>query len=1330
MPESYRNNHLFSTYYLKNYLIRTPEWRKEDHIEAFDEIKKIYSGEAKLLETYNEGQLREHFFNDIFKALDITYEVEEVTETKRYPDYSFFIDKNSRDEAHKNKGQLSFYTNSIGIGEVKQWTINLDKNGKDEDNSDKNPSLQIWLYLHDTQRKWGILSNGELWRIYCKDKPRDYYYEVNLPSLIKLNDVEAFKFFYYFFRKNAFIPSKDGAAFLDRVLKGSIDYATEIGGGLKENVYLAMKKIAEGFIERPSNHLDRNDPATLARVQKNTMILLYRFLFLLYAEGKGLLDLTDERYYNLYSFHHITREITEQEYDQIKTTLQSEMKTLFDLINQGSDAFPILKEGGQETRIPAYNGGLFDPKKHPDLERWEIGNRYLADAIDLLSRSKLNDGHRDFIDYSTLEIRHLGSIYEGLLEFKLKVAESDLVVSNGEWVTLEQYNSDRKQKRVFFDFEDNDRVKTGQIYLATDNGERRATGSYYTPDYIVDYIVKNTIEPVIEEKWKNAQEKNESLIDATLSVKVLDPAMGSGHFLVGAVETLSLKLMVAAQKDFEARRIVNTALYTNDGARREVVSHCIYGVDLNELAVELAKVGLWLTSISKDKPLSFLDHRLKHGNSLIGAKISDLVWYHEGERSPESKNGQKPFVPPVFVEKISNIISLIEQTGEENLGDIKKKERLFNELQSIAEYQKVIQIADLNTSFYFGNKIENPTNKLPSSYYYNLVGSMYDANAQWGPRSNYTWFKKAIDMGKAKSFFHWELEFPEIFFEAGKIRENPGWDVVIGNPPYVRQETLEPEFKNYLKQFFEGYSGVADLYVYFIEKSHKLLRQSGYFGVICSNKFMKANYGKNIRDLIKNKMTILAIIDFGELPVFKEASTFPAVIITKNELTKEQNFTFTAIKDLHFSSLNDIISRNGIPQTNKTLNGNNWIFGNQGLHSLLNKLKINAIPLSKYVDNHFYWGLKTGYNRAFVINQDLKDRLVSEDSKNEEIIKPYLIGDNIRRYQIHFDETYVIFTRHGINIDQYPTIKKYLEQFRESLEPRPKDWQNGEWKGRKPGKYQWYEIQDSVEFYTEFSKPKIVYPEIAMESRFSYDTMGLFINNKGFFIPTSDLYLLSILNSKTIWFVLKGICSVLGDQDQGGRLELRSVFLKDLPIRSISFTTPPDRLSSLVSEAEGMYQTFIKNANTQPLLAFIDTRLAAQPEESDVAHNLLTFLAERMLELNEEKNVEIKAFLNFVEDEIGVSVDTLSNKTRIQEYYANDFAGFIDLLVKNKGKIKKGYNPKLRAHHDILKDWFDSSVSKLKPIMESITATDTLIDQIVYKLYGLTKEEIEIIESS
>ncbi|TRZ89423.1 MAG: class I SAM-dependent DNA methyltransferase, partial [Methanosarcinales archaeon] len=588
------NKNLFSNYYLDNQIKNNSEWKKDDHKAAFSEIKKLYDTEKDFIPTLNEKQLEQRFFAPIFKILNHTVEVNEGTDQGEFPDYAFFPDRASLDDAHKKMGN-SFYNNAIAIGEVKRWGIELDRFGKDEKDRKRNPSLQIWIYLHDVTPKWGILSNGAKWRLYCKERLRDDYYEVDLPTLIATNDIENFKYFYYFFRRDAYLRSTDGTIFLDEVLKGSADYAKVIGDDLKDNVYKAMKKVAEGFFSWSQNGLDIQDEKARETVQKCTMLLLYRFLFLLYAEGKGLLDLKKPQYQSSYSFYKLKNEVKEkqdgpreQKYLGVGTALWAHLKDLFRLINQGSESLGIKDKNVLD--VPAYNGGLFDPLKNPELEKWVIGDTYLSEAIDLLSRSRADGGKLDFVDYSTLEIRHLGSIYEGLLEYKLRVAEDEVVVNGGEWVKLEEYNKDRKQKKVFSDFNEFDRVKKGQIYLATDKGERKATGSYYTPDYIVNYIVKNTVGPVVDEKWKEAEANKKSFVDATLSVKVLDPAMGSGHFLVGSIEFLSEKLLLAVKKDIDNGRFSDESHLTSDWARREVVAHCIYGVDLNLMAVELAKV--------------------------------------------------------------------------------------------------------------------------------------------------------------------------------------------------------------------------------------------------------------------------------------------------------------------------------------------------------------------------------------------------------------------------------------------------------------------------------------------------------------------------------------------------------------------------------------------------------------------------------------------------------------------------------------------------------------------------------------------------------------------
>lgn len=210
--------------------------------------------------------------------------------------------------------------------------------------------------------------------------------------------------------------------------------------------------------------------------------------------------------------------------------------------------------------------------------------------------------------------------------------------------------------------------------------------------------------------------------------------------------------------------------------------------------------------------------------------------------------------------------------------------------------------------------------------------------------------------------------------------------------------------------------------------------------------------------------------------------------------------------------------------------------------------------MGKYLEDRgveIKYGIKTGFNQAFVIDRETRDCLIAEDPRSAEIIKPFVVGKDIHRYRIDFRERYLIFTRHGIDIKQYPAIKAYLARWKEQLTPKKKKDQPGP--GRKPSRYKWYEIQDAVDYYELFEKPKIVYPVIAKEPRFAIDVDGLyFCNDKAFIIPLDDLFLLAALNSKPCWFYLKRLCSVLGDAEKGGRLELRDVHIRNLPIPKVA----------------------------------------------------------------------------------------------------------------------------------------------------------------------------------
>ena len=315
---------------------------------------------------------------------------------------------------------------------------------------------------------------------------------------------------------------------------------------------------------------------------------------------------------------------------------------------------------------------------------------------------------------------------------------------------------------------------------------------------------------------------------------------------------------------------------------------------------------------------------------------------------------------------------------------------------------------------------------------------------------------------------------------------------------------------------------------------------------------MRSNYGKALRNFLQREIRLEEIIDFGELPVFQDAATFPAILITRKAKADKQKFLYAPIKRLDFTSLAEEAQEVGSMLNESALQGENWTLTDEREQSILNKMRVKAMPLAEYINDAIFRGVVTGFNEAFVISRDVCERLITADPRSAEIIKPYVVGDDVRKYQLNFQDTYIIFTRRGIDISQYPQIEKHLFRYKDRLIPRSSDWK-GEWTGRKVGPYQWYEIQDTVVYHEEFTKSKIIYPVIAKEPRFAFDTKGYFSNDKTFIIPCNDLYLLGLLNSKLSWLYLKRICSVLGDPDKGGRLELRDIHVRTVPIHRIDF---------------------------------------------------------------------------------------------------------------------------------------------------------------------------------
>ena len=363
--------------------------------------------------------------------------------------------------------------------------------------------------------------------------------------------------------------------------------------------------------------------------------------------------------------------------------------------------------------------------------------------------------------------------------------------------------------------------------------------------------------------------------------------------------------------------------------------------------------------------------------------------------------------------------------------------------------------------------------------------------------------------------FDWEEAFPEVFKEGG-------FDVVVGNPPYVRQELLTP-YKPYLRNAYASFHGMADLYVYFYELGLCVLKPGGLLSFIVTNKWMRAGYGEPLRHFFSEKAWVESVVDFGHAKqIFEEADVFPSIIVVRKPdngpNSKSARVCAIPREQLQISDLSAQIDQEGFSVERSRFGSEAWLLEPREVEALIEKIRLRGTPLRQFAGVSPYRGVTTGLNKAFLIDTPTYKKLLTADPRNSEIISPYLRGQDITRWTPNFADVWMIFARRGIDIEAYPEVKKYLSSYRRELEPKPKDWRGEKWVGRKCGPYQWYELQDPIAFYEEFEKPKICYQEIQFSPNYAFEKSHMYGNNKTSFIVSDDMYLLGVLNSPLLWW--------------------------------------------------------------------------------------------------------------------------------------------------------------------------------------------------------------------
>ena len=515
--------------------------------------------------------------------------------------------------------------------------------------------------------------------------------------------------------------------------------------------------------------------------------------------------------------------------------------------------------------------------------------------------------------------------------------------------------------------------------------------------------------------------------------------------------------------------------------------------------------------------------------------------------------------------------------------------------------------------------------------------------------------------------FNWQEKFPKVF-------EKGGFDVVIGNPPYVQLQSMGDMSETYGKCGFETYNKTADLYCLFYEKGCNLLKEKGLLGFIASNKWLKINYGFQLRHFLTSEMNPLLLVDFPGIPVFEDATVDPQILIVeKADYSGETQAC--AIKE-RVEDISPIIEQNKIKVT---FNDEPWTIRDNRLSAVLKKIDSCGASL-KTLPIEINYGIKTGYNDAYFINDTIKNLLIEENISSKDMIRPLFRGRDITPWKTEVENQFVIFVpwhfplHDNPNIQgcsseaeyafqqQYPAVYRHLLSHKAKLLARNK--------AETGIRYEWYASQRwAADYYKDFEKPKIVYPNMTKYLPFCYDETGAICNDKAFIITTKDdsfslKYLLAILNSKLVKFWIRCVCPELGED----RREVRKVYFENL---------------------------HIPNGSNQDLAALADTMISFNTQLQEKRNRFLRRLSE-----------------NFE----GIKITT-----SLQSFDQLDYKGFVAELKKQKIKLTL-------VQQDEWEDYFNQYRQPCQELTARISATDNEIDNRVFNLYGLTYDEVLIVD--
>jgi hypothetical protein len=756
---------------------------------------------------------------------------------------------------------------------------------------------------------------------------------------------------------------------------------------------------------------------------------------------------------------------------------------------------------------------------------------------------------------------------------------------------------------------------------------QKETGSYYTPKEITDYISKNTIYPFLtdrmnekyhtnyeniydildKEDLSEAEKKQINFLyfDIFKNLSICDPACGSGAFLIAAEYVLfdiyskCISILRGTSNFEEEEKEIKKYSSENYYIKLEIINNNIYGVDIQEGCIEIAKLRLWLSLISEMgedieniDPIPNIDFNIMVGNSLIGfvkfpktkgkkiddfldkniSKIKELQKKKDEfrlEKSSRKSREIKNFIRKeskdikdelnrILNQRLNLEIDLepleIEKIGDKkiNVDIVKEKIAKINQDNELTKFKiicdrnndidvdeikkhkgitcwtsrssgKVTSIG-VTPSFDFSNHHEGSYRRLSE-----LIISLMD---DWKYVKQIE-FTKKLSVKDLKEFdpFHWVLEFYDVF-------ERGGFDVIIGNPPYKRQEGIT-ELKPLLNATYKTYNSLADLFIYFVERSIKIIHKYSYFSFILSQHWLRADYAKAMREHLLNHIRVKKIINFNEVKVFIGVGIGTIVFIFKKDRNVEKGHKFLYYKSPNIKNLEEQIRSSGYFIQQDSLNKISWIFYKPEIFEIKEYIQENKQVLDD-LDIEINRGILTGLNEAFVINEKTKDRLIKEDQNSKELIKSVLRRKDIHRYYSQFGHNFLLFIKWDTNIDKYPAIKKHLKKYYNKLAKRPEVKEN---------RFNWCCLSRyGSNYYTDFEESKLMWQEMSEEFNLFLDKSKIYCLKSIYIMTGKNLEILLLILNSALYS--KFLIPLYIQEMSGGKVYLFGrTYVEKLPIK-------------------------------------------------------------------------------------------------------------------------------------------------------------------------------------